>query len=79
LARIAVTVPDFAEGAKSIKLRQWLVKVGDNVKKDDVLAETATDKIKVDIESPADGKIAALLAEEGDRVEVGQTIAEIEG
>jgi pyruvate/2-oxoglutarate dehydrogenase complex dihydrolipoamide acyltransferase (E2) component len=78
LGRIAVTVPDFAEGAKSIKLRQWLVKIGDDVKKDDVLAEAATDKIKVDIESPADGKIAALLAEEGDRVEVGQAIAELE-
>jgi pyruvate/2-oxoglutarate dehydrogenase complex dihydrolipoamide acyltransferase (E2) component len=79
LARIAVNVPDFAEGAKSVKLRQWLVKIGDDVAKDDVIAEASTDKIRVDIESPADGKVAALLAEEGDRVEVGQTIAEIEG
>jgi pyruvate/2-oxoglutarate dehydrogenase complex dihydrolipoamide acyltransferase (E2) component len=78
MARIDVTVPDFAEGAKSIKLREWFVKPGDLVKKDDIIAEAATDKISVDIESPADGKVAALLADEGDRVEVGEKIAELE-
>ncbi|MDR1965898.1 MAG: lipoyl domain-containing protein [Synergistaceae bacterium] len=79
MAAVDVTVPDFAEGAKSIKLRQWFVKVGDSVKKDEVLAEAATDKISVDIESPVSGTVVSLLAEEGDRVEVGQKIAELEG
>ncbi|MDR1514512.1 MAG: lipoyl domain-containing protein [Synergistaceae bacterium] len=78
MAKIDVIVPDFAEGAKSIKLRKWFVKEGDTVKKDDIIAEAATDKISVDIESPADGKIASLLAEDGDRVEVGEKIAELE-
>ena len=78
MPRIEIKVPDFAEGAKSIKLRQWFVKVGDDVKEGDVVAEAATDKIQVDIESPADGRVASLNAEEGDRVEVGQTIAVLE-
>ena len=78
MPRIEIKVPDFAEGAKSIKLRQWLVKVDDIVKEGNVVAEAATDKIQVDIESPADGKIVSLHAEEGDRVEVGQTIAVLE-
>lgn len=78
MARIEIKVPDFAEGAKSIKLRQWLVQIGDDVKEGEVVAEAATDKINVEIESPAGGKIVSLLAEEGDKVEVGQTIAEIE-
>ena len=78
MAHIEIKVPDFAEGAKSIKLRQWFVKIGDDVKEDDVVAEAATDKIQVDIESPADGKVTSLHAEEGDRVEVGQTIAVLE-
>ena len=79
MAKIEIKVPDFAEGAKSIKLRQWFVKAGDAVKESDVVAEAATDKIEVDIESPADGKVESLHAEEGDRVEVGQTIAVLEG
>ena len=79
MSRIEIKVPDFAEGAKSIKLRQWLVKIGDDVKEGDVIAEAATDKIQVDIESPADGKVASLHAEEGDKVEVGQVIAVLEG
>ena len=78
MSQIEIKVPDFAEGAKSIKLRQWLVKVGDNVKEGDVVAEAATDKIQVDIESPAGGKVASLHAEEGDKVEVGQVIAVLE-
>ncbi|MDR1021398.1 MAG: lipoyl domain-containing protein [Synergistaceae bacterium] len=78
MAMVDILVPDFAEGAKSIKLKKWLVKAGDSVKKDDVIAEAATDKISVDIESPADGKVTALLADEGDRVEVGEKIAELE-
>ena len=78
MARIEIKVPDFAEGAKSIKLRQWLVRIGDDVKDGEVVAEASTDKINVEIESPAGGKIVSLLAEEGDKVEVGQTIAEIE-
>lgn len=79
MAKIEVVVPEFAEGAESIKLRQWLVAVGDAVKKGDELAEATTDKVAVYIESPADGKVSAFLAEEGDTVLVGQVIAELEG
>ncbi|MBK5245510.1 MAG: lipoyl domain-containing protein [Eubacteriaceae bacterium] len=74
-----IIVPEFAEGAKEINLRQWMVAVGDAVKKGDNIAEAATDKIAIYIESPGDGVITAILAEEGDRVLVGQIIGELEG
>lgn len=74
-----ITVPEFAEGAEEINLRQWMVAVGDNVKKGDNIAEAATDKIAIYIESPRDGVITAILAEEGDRVLVGQIVGELEG
>lgn len=78
MAKIEVTVPEFAAGAESIKLRQWFFKAGDAVKKNDELAECVTDKINVFVEAAADGVIAELLAEEGDRVNVGQVVATIE-
>lgn len=76
--KIEVVVPDFAEGAKSIKLRQWLVGIGDTVQAGDELAEATTDKIAVYIEAPQAGTVAAFLVEEGDTVEVGQAIAVLE-
>jgi len=74
-----IIVPEFAEGAEEINLRQWMVAVGDAVKKGDNIAEAATDKIAIYIESPEDGVITAILAEEGDRVLVGQIVGELEG
>lgn len=78
MAVVNVLVPDYAEGAKTIKLRDWYVEVGETVEKGQEIAEAGTDKISIYIESPASGKIKELLAEPGDRVAVGQTIAAIE-
>ncbi len=73
-----IVVPKFAEGAQAIKLRQWLVAPGDTVEKGQNIAEIATDKISAYIEAPEAGKIVKLLAEEKDRVTVGQVIGELE-
>lgn len=74
-----IVIPEFAEGAEEINLRQWLVAIGETVKKGDNIAEAATDKISIYIEAPADGVLATMLAAEADRVLVGQIIGEIEG
>lgn len=49
----------------------WNVTPGQEVKEGDVLAEVETDKITVEFEAPADGVVAALLAEAGAVVECG--------
>lgn len=55
----------------------WKVKDGDYVQKGDVIVEITTEKLSNDIEAPAAGKIH-LLAEEGESVDCGEPIAEIE-
>jgi len=60
------------------ELLTWKVNVGDEVKKGDVIAEIATDKVDMDLDSPFDGKIVKLVAEEGSMLNVGETLAEIE-
>ena len=53
---------------------EWNVTPGQEVKEGDVLAEVETDKITVEFEAPANGVIAALLAEAGDTVECGADV-----
>ncbi|MGI6151685.1 MAG: lipoyl domain-containing protein [Christensenellales bacterium] len=78
MAVVNVLVPDYAEGAKSIKIREWYVEPNDTVSEGQEIAEAGTDKISIFIEAPVSGRIVELLAEPGDRVAVGQIIATIE-
>ena len=49
--------PTMTEGI----INQWLVKVGDNVKAGDVIAEIETDKATMEVEAVDEGKITHLL------------------
>jgi pyruvate/2-oxoglutarate dehydrogenase complex dihydrolipoamide acyltransferase (E2) component len=73
--KVEVKVPLFAEGATKIKIHQWLVDVGDEVKAGDNLVEAMTDKISINIESPKSGFLIEKLVEEDDTVLIDQVIA----
>ena len=46
---------------KKAYIAEWKVKVGDKVKKDDVLLCCETGKVTVDIVSPCDGVVEEIL------------------
>ncbi len=73
--KVEVKVPNFAEGATKIQIRQWLVAEGDAVKAGDSLAEAATDKIEIFIEAPVSGILVSKLVSEEDSVLIDQVIA----
>ncbi len=73
-----VKLPDIGEGVAEGEIVRWLVKAGDAVKEDQPLVEVMTDKATVEIPSPRTGTIAALCAEAGEIVPVGQVIVSIE-
>jgi len=56
----------------------WLKKVGDPIEQDESVLEVATDKVDTEIPSEHAGILTAILANEGDVVEVGKPIAIIE-
>ena len=56
-------------------LLRWLRREGETVAAGDPVMEIATDKITVEIESPADGVLAGLSAAEGEEVPVGRAVA----
>ncbi len=70
-----LTLPKLFDEFVSGTLVAWHAAPGDTVAKGEVIAEVMTDKVNVEIESPYDGTIAALLVNEDDTVEYGQAIA----
>ena len=73
-----IILPAMSDQMTEAELLTWKVNVGDEIKKGDVIAEIATDKVDMDLDSTFDGKIVKLIAEEGSMVNVGEILAEIE-
>jgi pyruvate dehydrogenase E2 component (dihydrolipoamide acetyltransferase) len=69
--------PDLGEGVTEGEIKKWLVKVGDEVKKDQSIAEVETDKAVVEMPSPYSGKVIQLNHQEGGIVKVGEVLAMI--
>ncbi len=74
---IEVKVPSVGESVTSGVLASWRVKDGDYVRRDDPLFDLETDKVTQEAVAEADGLIA-LKADEGDEVDIGQVVAEID-
>ena len=70
--------PDVGEGITEGTLIKWLVKEGDQVKEDTVLAEVETDKAIVEIPSPVKGKVLKLHAKPKDKIKVGAVLVTFE-
>jgi pyruvate dehydrogenase E2 component (dihydrolipoamide acetyltransferase) len=70
-------LPDLGEGLTEGEVARWLVAVGDDVAEDQPLVEIQTDKTTVEIPSPAAGKVAQILVEEGNVVPVGTVLVVI--
>ncbi|HEV8688346.1 MAG TPA: dihydrolipoamide acetyltransferase family protein [Gaiellaceae bacterium] len=70
-----VIMPALGMAQETGKIVRWLKAEGDTVAKGEPLMEVETDKVTVDVEAPADGRLAAVAAGEGEDVPVGQTIA----
>jgi pyruvate dehydrogenase E2 component (dihydrolipoamide acetyltransferase) len=70
-------LPDLGEGLTEGEIARWLVEVGQDIAEDDPLVEVQTDKTTVEIPSPAAGKVASILVEEGKVVPVGTVLVVI--
>ena len=75
---IFVELPSLGESVVEGTVSRWLVSVGDHVETDQPLVEVTTDKVDAEIPSPASGVIVGLRAQEGDVVQVGGVLAEID-
>jgi 2-oxoisovalerate dehydrogenase E2 component (dihydrolipoyl transacylase) len=70
-----VTMPQLGESVTEGTIARWLKAEGDEIEKDEPLAEVDTDKVNAELPSPLAGKIERLLVSEGTTVDVGTEIA----
>ncbi len=70
-----VIMPALELAQETGKVLRWMKAPGDTVRKGEPILEIETDKVTVEIESPASGVLSNVTAQEGDVVPVGQTIA----
>ena len=74
-----VTVmPQLGESIAEGTIVKWLVPLGAQVKKDESLLEVETDKVALDIPSPATGALTEILIQEGETVPVGTLLARLD-
>ena len=71
---ISIVVPQLGESIAEGTVSKWLKQVGERVRKDEPLVEIQTDKINVELPSPAVGVLEAIIVPEGTTVLVGTEI-----
>ncbi len=78
MAKNDVVMPQMGESITNGTITKWHKKPGDKVELDEILLEISTDKVESEIPSPFEGRIEAILFEEGETIDVGVKIAEVE-
>eukprot|EP00873_Tetraselmis_striata_P016857 jgi/Tetstr1/437121/TSEL_025881.t1 len=73
-----IRVPTLGESVTEATIAQWYKKPGDAVTADEPIVELETDKVTVEVPAPASGTLGDLLVKEGDTVEVGTLLGQIE-
>ena len=71
-------LPDVGEGLTEADIVTWRVKPGDKVSVNQVIVEIETAKSLVELPSPYDGVVNGLLVAEGETVDVGTPIIEVD-
>jgi pyruvate dehydrogenase E2 component (dihydrolipoamide acetyltransferase) len=74
---IKVEMPKLSDTMEEGVIATWNVQEGDAVESGDIIAEVETDKATMEVEVFDAGTILKILAEEGDAVPLGQTMAVI--
>jgi 2-oxoglutarate dehydrogenase E2 component (dihydrolipoamide succinyltransferase) len=74
-----IMVPTLGESVSEATVSTWFKKVGDSVAQDEMLCELETDKVSVEVPSPAAGVLAEISAAEGATVAAGGKLGVISG
>lgn len=76
---IDITMPKMGESVMEGTIIKWHKKVGDSVKKDEIIFEISTDKVDTEVPSPEAGVVSEILVSEQTTVPVGTVVARLGG
>jgi 2-oxoglutarate dehydrogenase E2 component (dihydrolipoamide succinyltransferase) len=74
---IAIKVPTMGESVTEATIGRWLKKEGDPVKADEPLVELETDKVNIEVPSPAAGVLEHIEVQQGGTVGVGAVLGQV--
>ncbi len=72
-----IMTPALGESVTEATIARWTKKPGDAVKKDELLVELETDKVSLEVVSPADGVLESISANDGDTVVPGALLGRV--
>ncbi|MFP6689647.1 MAG: 2-oxoglutarate dehydrogenase complex dihydrolipoyllysine-residue succinyltransferase [Alphaproteobacteria bacterium] len=72
-----ITVPEIGESITEATVTKWFKAPGDAVARDELLVELETDKVAVEINAASAGRLADIIAWEGEDVEVGAVLGHL--
>lgn len=74
---IEILTPDLPESVADATVATWHKKVGDNVKRDEILVEIETDKVVLEVPASSDGILAEITQEQGATVVSKQSLGKL--
>ncbi len=72
-----IRVPTLGESVSEATIGKWFKKPGDAVKADEPLVELETDKVTLEVNAPASGVLAEIVARDGETVAPGALLGQI--
>src|SRR5207302_1343137 len=72
-----IRVPTLGESVTEATIGKWFKHPGDAVAVDEPLVELETDKVTIEVPSPAAGVLAEIAAKDGETVAVGALLGQI--
>jgi len=72
-----IMTPALGESVTEATVARWTKKPGDAVRKDEILVELETDKVSLEVASPADGVLEAISAADGETVTPGTLLGRV--
>jgi 2-oxoglutarate dehydrogenase E2 component (dihydrolipoamide succinyltransferase) len=75
---VPILMPQMGQSVSEGTIVKWRKQVGDAVAADEPLMDVESDKITVEVESPAAGILCSVLKGEGARASVGEVVAMLE-
>jgi 2-oxoglutarate dehydrogenase E2 component (dihydrolipoamide succinyltransferase) len=72
-----IRVPALGESVTEATVGRWFKKAGEAVKADEPIVELETDKVTLEVNAPASGVLAEIVAKDGETVSAGALLGQI--
>src|SRR5262245_64198722 len=75
---VELVVPSVGESITEVEIGDWLKNEGEHVDADEPVVVIETEKVTVELPSPASGTLKSLLKQKGEKATVGDVIGYLE-